>query len=43
MKLTKAGKLMVLAFLLLAGCSTEEGVHSPVKNELQVTEMGGAS
>ena len=43
MKLTKAGKLMVLAFLLLAGCSTEEGVHSPVKNEPRVTEMGGAS
>lgn len=54
MKFTKAGEFIdyafaaifaaaVLAFLLLAGCSTEDGLHSPVKNEPKMTEMGGAS
>ena len=54
MKFTKAGEFIdyafaalfaasVLAFLLLSGCSTEDGLHSPAKNEPQMTEMGGAS
>ena len=33
----------VLAFLLLAGCSTEDGLHSPEQNGSQMTEMGGSS